>query len=163
MPKKNILVIVIIIVIAIVFAGFLLSNQKKTEQIDTSNWKTYRNEQYGFEFRYPPEGLIKLLSENPNSDLKTFQEKVVVNIPSKEDNLGFDLVTFSIYSKEEWNKAISDKDFAEYLSIRKVGENNNYVFVFDNANGLPPSDISYLPYISNKGFEMVRQSFKLLK
>ena len=28
-------------------------------EIDTSNWKTYRNEEYGFEFRYPPTLSIK--------------------------------------------------------------------------------------------------------
>jgi len=25
-----------------------------TEEIDTSDWKTYQNEEYGFEFKYPP-------------------------------------------------------------------------------------------------------------
>jgi len=30
-----------------------------TEGIDTSNWKTYRNEEYGFEFKYPEELSVK--------------------------------------------------------------------------------------------------------
>ncbi len=29
------------------------------EPIDTSDWKTYRNEEYGFEFKYPKEWAIK--------------------------------------------------------------------------------------------------------
>jgi hypothetical protein len=30
------------------------------EFIDTSDWRTYRNEEYGFEFKYPPEWFIKV-------------------------------------------------------------------------------------------------------
>lgn len=39
---------------ALTTAGIQVESQRSVEAaVDTSNWKTYRNEQYGFEFRYP--------------------------------------------------------------------------------------------------------------
>jgi hypothetical protein len=32
---------------------FLYSETEKKKDTDTSNWKTYRNDEYGFEIRYP--------------------------------------------------------------------------------------------------------------
>ena len=31
----------------------ILNDSEESQEIDTSNWKTYRNEEYGFEFMYP--------------------------------------------------------------------------------------------------------------
>ena len=39
--------------------------QSSTSEIDTSNWKTYRNEEFGFEFRYP-EGYEVWTDYNPH-------------------------------------------------------------------------------------------------
>jgi hypothetical protein len=50
--------------------------QQKSEEIDTSNWKTYRNEKYGFEVKYPKDWEIFLSGDeseasfyNPNLPL----------------------------------------------------------------------------------------------
>jgi len=32
---------------------------EETEGIDTSNWNTYRNEEYGFEFKYPTDWILE--------------------------------------------------------------------------------------------------------
>ncbi|MBP7060922.1 MAG: hypothetical protein KBA91_03015 [Candidatus Moranbacteria bacterium] len=36
-----------------------VSEASKTENLDTSNWKTYRNEKLGFQFQYPPNWVLE--------------------------------------------------------------------------------------------------------
>ena len=38
-----------------------------TAEIDTSNWKTYRNEEYGFEFKYPGDWNLFVNEDSGNS------------------------------------------------------------------------------------------------
>ena len=74
--KSRILVIVIgILALAIVGAGVFYAvrftnfpskesaKQAETLKDETANWKTYRNEELGFEFRYPPEYAIGVSTE----------------------------------------------------------------------------------------------------
>jgi hypothetical protein len=44
----------------------ILSTLKLIEPTDTSTWKTYRNEEYGFEFEYPPEWIEIAESREPS-------------------------------------------------------------------------------------------------
>ncbi len=63
------------------------NNQEKVEElkiedIDTSNWKTYRNEEYGFSFKYPEGWVIK---ESPNANTFLFKGLSVKVHPKEVD------------------------------------------------------------------------------
>jgi hypothetical protein len=77
--------------------------QQKQEPIDTSNWKTYRNEKYGFEVRYP--GNFKInedkevgfgITLSPSADATQF---LVI-----QPDIGFDF--FDEYLPLNWEETI---------------------------------------------------------
>lgn len=72
-----------------------------TMEDETANWKTYRNEEYGFEVRYPEKWMIRLASqtfvsprqisfviENPENKNEVVQ--LIVNQDPQISNQGFD-------------------------------------------------------------------------
>lgn len=67
MPKKSLIIIIIVFIISVIGIVFLAwqvwPQQEVTEstqdRIDVSEWKTYRNEEMGFEMRYPNQWEMK--------------------------------------------------------------------------------------------------------
>lgn len=108
----------------------------------TADWKTYRNEEYGFEFTLNDSWLnyktiIKLDSLPQYGD-----KRIEFYLPTKnvnyKSNLSGYAVIFSILimNKESWSH-ISEGPRPVYL-----GENDKYVFSYDNGYENVPVDLS---------------------
>jgi hypothetical protein len=67
-------------------------------EIDTSNWKTYRNEQYGFEFRYP--NTYSLINRDTEHSSIEQSRYIVLKHTSNATSLG-DFVTIEVIDHQE--------------------------------------------------------------
>lgn len=82
MNKKSIIVLIIIAVLVVIGlvwafgAERAVAPEDSTSQIDTSDWQTYRNEELGFEFKYP-RGWGEII-QTTSSQLGN--KKILVNI-----------------------------------------------------------------------------------
>ncbi len=66
---KTLLVILLVIVAGIV--GYFLLTRLDSDE--TTNWRTYRSEQYGIEFQYPADWKVRILKEeNIDSVVQVF-------------------------------------------------------------------------------------------
>jgi len=147
---KNFYVLSVIFVLLLVVSGIfwlyfqtlqtedsqVQKESSDTEAIvsDTTNWKTYRNEEYGFEFQYPKKWLVRKeacgsfqseidrsLSDTCSGELLTFY------VESKDDFYYDDIVkVFIAYYDGETNssdflKPLRNSD-DEYTNISRFGE-----------------------------------------
>jgi len=53
--KKGILILAIIVILGLGIFGIFLLNQEKVNpgDLNTDNWKTYKNDEFGYSFKYP--------------------------------------------------------------------------------------------------------------
>jgi hypothetical protein len=89
------------------------------EDIDTSNWLTYRNEEYGFEVKYPEEFIYDKRS--------TIEEALFLTFNSK-NNINNDIfITLLSFILQEHHKIAIE---AQLKTESCVGSKNNYICYF---------------------------------
>ena len=79
-------------------------SKEAVSEVDTSTWKTYRNEKYGFEVRYPAEWQQKIRDDNT-----TFQVDLLRIINGNSELIRTDHFIISIFKQYQFLNIIKTK------------------------------------------------------
>ncbi len=93
------------------------------KKIDMADWKTYHNDEYGFEFKYPAEGVI---FENTEKDTLISIKFAPENVPDKG---------FSAISRRLFDVSVKENDkLKEYCpALSEWGSQNMLVKIDENV------------------------------
>lgn len=95
----------------------------KTERLDTSDWKTYRNEEYGIEFKYPTNKEGWSLNEEDYS-----KDSSLPYWPMKSVSVSYSPNKLKGYPNEELSFIFTPSRYSEG-AVLPVG--SEYVYIFD--------------------------------
>ncbi len=97
--------------------------EKNFAKDETADWKTYRNEKYGFELKYPSEFLLNITQGyvGPGVPGGEYDDAAIaLHYRTSENSY---LLSVLIYTKDQWEK-FGKKDYSSTF----LGENNELIY-----------------------------------
>lgn len=130
-----------------------------------ADWKTYQNEKYGFEMKFPQSWKgYKVFEESWDGTTldSNFVEyegpKIVIRNPKWSEDKIWQDIPILVFTKDEWQliEAANLNIFSAPIAPRKLGENNKYIFA------LPPRWIGFTDASGQDEAQKIVETFKLL-